>query len=554
MGKWLLKLVQLFNPIFRRQGIDVDRLYTIVELKLLMDTRRVYMSWKQGQQKDNKNHLTTILLLYGLFGVFMGVAIYSFPNVVTAMILFHSYVIFMMAMTLITDFSSVLLDTTDNQILLPRPINSKTLFMARLIHVLLYLLQFSVAICLVPVIATFVKYGATVGTGMIITSQLTVLLAVFLTYLLYLMVLRFSSEQKIKEIVTYFQIGMTLFFTIGYQLIPRMIDLEGLSASFTLKWYSFLIPPVWMAMALESLYELNFDTVHLVMLFLAVFVPLFLYWVMNKFLAPMFANQLASLNTESQASKKHPVVVESRQGFSGRLASVLCTSPVEKGAFELTWKITGRDKAFRLQFYPALGYIPIFLFIIIFNSGRNMGEQLDLLPDSNKFLFLIYLPLFAVASSLNIATFNENFQASWIYHSMPVKRPGELLSGNLKALVVKYFAPVYILFFGISLFIWGTPIIDDFILGLFNSLISLLVLSQFTEHFLPFSRQPNIKQQSGKFLQIILQMMIIGVLVIIHYFLLGRVYLQYGVAFLSLIGLWFMVKNLQAIDWTKISV
>src|SRR5678815_2391137 len=86
MGKWLLKLVKLFNPVFRRQGIDVDRLFTIVELKLLMDTRRVYMSWKQGQQKDNKNHLTTILLLYGLFGIFMGVAVYSFPTVITAMI------------------------------------------------------------------------------------------------------------------------------------------------------------------------------------------------------------------------------------------------------------------------------------------------------------------------------------------------------------------------------------------------------------------------------------------------------------------------------------
>ncbi|HTE28668.1 hypothetical protein [Flavitalea sp.] len=554
MGKWLLKLVQLFNPVFRRQGIDVDRLYTIVELKLLMDTRRVYMSWKQNQQKDNKNHLTTILILYGLFGVFMGVAVYSFPNLVTAMILFHSYVIFMMAMTLITDFSSVLLDTTDNQILLPRPVNSKTLFMARLIHVLLYLLQFSVAICLVPVIAIFVKYGALVGLGMIITSQLTVLLAVFITYLLYLLVLRFSSEQKIKEIVTYFQIGMTLFFTVGYQLIPRMIDLEGLSASFTLKWYSFLIPPVWMAMALESLYDYNFDLAHLTMLFLAVFVPLFLYWVLNKFLAPLFSKQLANLNNDSRVNKKQPVGIKSRKGFSGRLASLCCVTPVEKGAFELTWKMTSRDKAFRLQFYPALGYIPIFLFIIIFNGGRNMAEQFALLPDSNKFLWMIYIPLFAVASSLTIVTFNENFQASWIYHSMPVKRPGELLSGNLKALIAKYFLPVYLAFFGISLFVWGPAIIDDFVLGLFNSLISLLVLTQFTEHFLPFSRQPNVKQQSGKFLKIILQMLIIGVLVVIHYFLLDRVYIMYGVALLSLLGLWLMVKNLQAISWNKISV
>jgi len=555
MGKWLLKLVQLFNPLFRRQGIDVDRLYTIVEMKLLMDTRRVYMSWKQGQQKENKNHLTTILLLYSLFGIFMGVAIYSMPSLIIGMILFHSYVIFMMAMTLITDFSAVLLDTTDNQILLPRPINSKTLFMARLIHVLLYLLQFSVAICLVPIAVTFFRFGFPAGLGMIITSQLSVLLAVFLTYLLYLLVLRFSTEQKIKDIVTYFQIGMTLFFTIGYQLIPRMIRVEQLSATFTVHWYSYLIPPVWMAMALDSIYALNFDAVHVVMLILAISIPLLLYWIMSRFLAPSFAKQLANLNNDSEPAKKKVAgVVKQRRSISTRLATVFCINSVERGAFQLTWKITGRDKTFRLQFYPALGYIPIFVFIIIFSAGKNINNELAMLSYSNKFLWLIYIPLFAVASSIPLVTYNENFQASWIYHSMPVSKPGYLLSGNLKALVVKYFLPVYLAFFVFALFVWGPAIIDDFILGLFNSLVSLLVLSRLSERFLPFSRQPNAKQQSGKFLQVILQMLIIALLVLIHFLMLDRTYIMYAFAALSFIILWFMVKNLQGIAWNKISV
>jgi hypothetical protein len=553
MSKWLLKIVKLFNPIFRRQGVDIDRLYTIVELKLLMDTRRVYMSWKQRQQKENKNHLNTVLLLYGLFGIFMGFAIYQVP-LVPGMILLHSFIIFMMAMTLITDFSSVLLDTTDNQIIVPRPVNNKTVFMARLIHILLYLFQFSIAICLMPVISVFWKYGITTGTTLILTSQLTVILAVFFTYILYLLILRFSNEEKIKDIVSYFQIGMTVFFALGYQLIPRLLEFTNLTASFEPRWYSFLLPPVWMAMALEGVHMLNFDRIHIIMFIMALVFPLILFWVMNKYLAPGFSRKLEALGTDSRSDKKPVTDVKGKKGMSALISRIVCSSKLEQGAFEITWKITARDKTFRLQFYPSLGYIPIFIFILVFNGGRNMEEVLQTLPDSNKFLMLIYLPLFSVATSFSIVTFNENFQASWVYHSMPVAKPGHILSGSWKSMIVKFFLPVYLLFFIIALFIWGPGVADDYVLGLCNSLLSLAAVAYLSDHYLPFSRQANVKEQSGKFLNMIIQMFVVGLLVLVHYFLLAYPWIMFAVAVVSAVGCWFMVKNLQLISWKKISV
>ncbi|RYF98504.1 MAG: hypothetical protein EOO02_18785, partial [Chitinophagaceae bacterium] len=471
MGKWLLRLVRIFNPLFRRQGVDVNLLYPIVELKLLMDTRRVYMSWRQKQQSENKNHLLYTLLLYALFGILMGVSVLQLP-LMPAMIILHSFIIFMMAMTLVTDFSSVLLDTADNQIILPRPVNSKTLFMARLIHVLIYLLQFSLSICLAPIICGFIAYGPVAGIVLIITTQLTVLLAVFFTYILYLTILRFSNEQKIKDIVSYFQIGMTLFFAFAYQVVPRIMDYSSLMVSFSPKWYSFLIPPVWMAMTIEAVAEFEFDLVHIAMIILALVVPLLLFWLMNKYLVPSFTRKLEALNTDSSVQQTAQPEVRVRKGLADTMAPVFCQSPVERGAFSTTWRITGRDKSFRLQFYPALGYIPIFIFLLIFNGGRDVGNVMANLPETNKFLILIYLPLFTVASSLSIVTFNENFQASWIYHSMPLGKPGFILSGALKAMIVKFFLPVYLLFFVISAFVWGWDVVDDYLMGLFNSLVS----------------------------------------------------------------------------------
>jgi len=553
MGKWLLKLVRWFNPVFRKQGVDTDLMYAIVELKLLMDTRRVYMSWKQGQQKENKNHLTFILIMYGLFGLFMAVTIVQMP-LMPSMILFHSFIIFMMAMTLVTDFSSVLLDTADNQIILPRPVNSKTLFMARLIHVMIYLLQFSIAISGIPIIAGFITYGPIAGVMLIITSQLTVLLAVFFTYILYLTILRFSNEQRIKDIVSYFQIGMTLFFAFAYQIIPRLLDFADMTVSFTPKWYSFLLPPVWMATAMESIYTLNFDKIHIAMLALAIAGPLVLFWVMNRYLAPGFSKRLEALNTDSQVQQKQSVTARQHKGISEALSKMFCSSPVERGAFEVTWKITGRDKAFRLQFYPALGYIPIFIYLLVFNGGRNFSETVNSLPESNKFLMLIYIPLFTIASSFSIVTFNDNFQASWIYHSMPLDRPGHMLAGTMKAMIVKFFFPVYLLFFVISVFVWGPHVIDDFIMGLCNSLVSLIAIGLFSQHYLPFSRQPNVKQQSGKFLNLLIQAIVIGILVLVHFLVIDKPWLMSAVALTTAVTFGFMVKKLQSIAWTKISV
>ncbi len=554
MGKWLLRFVRLLNPLFRRQGVDVDRLYAIVELKMLMDTRRVYMNWKQGQQRDNKNHLTTALVLYSLFGLFMSIAIFQIPSIVMAMVIFHAYIIFMMAMTLITDFSAILLDTTDNQILLPRPVNSKTLFLARVIHVLLYLFQFSLAVCLAPILVVFYKFGWLTGMGAVITSQLTVVIAVFFTYILYLLMLRFSTEQRLKDIVTYFQIGMTLLFTIGYQVIPRMVDMDALTGTFTLHWYSYLLPPVWMALALEALNEPNFDLIHIAMILLSVGSPIVLFRVMNNYLAPAFAALLANLNNQNEKAMIPARSARSGRALSSRLSGVFCSSAVERGAFDITWKITARDKAFRLQFYPSLGYIPVFVFLIVFNGGRDMEQQLQALPTSTKFLWLIYLPLFSIAGSLSVITFNENFQASWLYHSLPVNRPGMILSGALKAMIVKFFLPVYFVFFCISVYIWGLPVMDDFLYGFVSSLLSLFSLSMLSDHYLPFSRQPNVKQQSGKFIQVLLQVIIVAILVGIHFLLLREALVMYAVILLCTGVVVIMVKNLQAIKWNKISV
>jgi ABC-2 type transport system permease protein len=553
MDKIILRLVLFCSKILVTQGVDFERLKIIAETKVLMDRRRVYMNWKQSQQKENSNPLLITLIIYTFLGLLIGSIVFAFKSLILSMIFIHAYVLFMMAMTVITDFSSVLLDTADNQIILPKPVNSKTLFVARLVHILVYLLQFTIALAVFPILFIFIKFGIITGFASIVTILLTVAFAVFITYLLYAVILRFSNEQKVKDIVGYFQIFMTVFFAVGFQILPRLINFSQLEASFTLHTYSYFLPPVWMALTLDALYNFNFDGIHLIMIFCAFAVPVFTFWLMIKYLAPAFARKLAALNNDGAVKKIITGIKQQSKSISEKISGIICSSKTESGSFEMVWKITGRDKNFKLQFYPSLAYILVFIFIFVFKSGQNVSTSWQNLPETKMFLFFIYLPMFSLASSLGIITTHENFQASWIYQSMPIEKPGYLISGGLKAILSKFFILIYLLMFCFAFYVWGIAITDDFVLGFFNNIFLILLLINLQDHYLPFSRQLNTKQQSGKFVQAMLQMIIIAVIVGLHYLIIPFPWLTYCLMPISIFGCYYLIKRIQNLNWLKIS-
>ncbi|MEJ7626788.1 MAG: hypothetical protein WKF35_07995 [Ferruginibacter sp.] len=553
MDKWILKAMLGFIKIFSKKDVDFERLKIIAETKVLMDRRRAPASFRQKQRKEPKNPLLITLIIYTILGIFMSLMIIFIKSFMVSMIFLHAYLLFIMAMTLITDFSSVLLDTTDNQIILPKPVNSRTLFLARVVHILTYLLQFTIALTVFPLAVTFVKFGILSGILLSATLLLTVAFSMFFTYLLYGLILRFGNEQKIKDIVGYFQIFMTVFFAVGYQVIPRLINFENLNYTFTLYWYSYLLPPVWMAMALDAMHQFNFDSIHLLMIFCAFVIPVFCTWLMIKYLAPSFSRKLAALSNNNEAAKKNVTGKKFSKDLSEKLSRVMCVTQTESAGFEKVWKMTGRDKNFKLQFYPSLAYLLVFAFIFVFKSGKNISEIWNTLSSTKMFLWFVYLPMFSIASSLSIVAFHENYLASWIYQSTPITKPGEIISGMLKALMLKFFVPVYFILFIFSLYVWGYIIIDDFILGFFNNVLIYLLMASLSRHYLPFSRQPAIKEQAGKFVQIILQFLIIALLIGTHYLALKIYWLPGALIPFSIVTAYLLLKKIQQLPWLKIS-
>ncbi|HZI25212.1 MAG TPA: hypothetical protein VFD46_09055, partial [Chryseolinea sp.] len=297
MEKYLLRILDLFAWVFRLAKIDYDKLRAIVSTKLMMDNRRQLVAYRRKGKKEPTNTFVLTLFFYSLFGGFVALAMYNVPSFILSMLVFFTYIMVMISMTLITDFSSILLDTSDNTIILPRPVDSRTLFAARITHILLYLGQLAIGLSLIPAIVVFITYGGVLLLLFCMMVFLSIITAVFLTNGLYLLIMQFATEEKLKTIINYFQIVMAIVIMAGYQILPRMIErIEIKTFVFQIQWWSFFLPPVWMAGALEAFQYQRYDYGYLALILCALVLPLTGMFVVNKYLSPLFNKKIASMS------------------------------------------------------------------------------------------------------------------------------------------------------------------------------------------------------------------------------------------------------------------
>src|SRR5687768_14679092 len=240
-----------------------------------MDNRRHVVSYNSRNKKEPHSTFVVTLFLYTIVGGLVAFAMYRIPSFMFSMIVFFSYIMVMVSMTLITDFSSILLDTSDNTIVLPRPVDGRTLFASRLTHILLYLGQLALGLSIIPAMVVAIQYGGVLLFFFVLAIVLAICAAVFITNGLYLVIMQFATEEKLKSIINYIQIFMAVAIMGGYQILPRMMErMDMRTFVYEIQWWSFLLPPVWMAGAMEAIQFDMFDNAHIGLTASAIILPL----------------------------------------------------------------------------------------------------------------------------------------------------------------------------------------------------------------------------------------------------------------------------------------
>jgi ABC-2 type transport system permease protein len=468
--------------------------------------------------------------------------------------MYYTMFLFLLSLMLITDFSTVLIDTRDKYIVLPQPVNDRTLFLSRMLHIFIYLFRIVLPMSLPGWISVGLIFGWKAAVWFPVPLLLLVFIALFVVIAVYLIMLRIASAEKFKETLSYFQIAFSIVL-FAFYLIPRTMDAAVLRQfDITHHIWAPATPPYWLAATYSWIAPLTEDHPLIPYLGLLAFaLPALCLWATVKFLAPQFAARLGGLDAiESGETNRTQQISQKGAGFYGRLAHLLNRRPEAQAGFIMAWIQTARSRTFKMKVYPMFAYVPIYFVYLMLQSRRPLREVWAELPHSGKHIILLYMCSIVMLQAFAFMGISEQYKAAWIYRAMPLKEPGAIMAGSFKVVWVKFFLPFFAAISVFVLAVWGLPAISDVLLALVNVTLFAACVARVSYRRFPFSKIDQAASSGSKFLRSLIGMLIPAALGVCHYFALHMLWLKCLFLVLSSILLWLVWDSYAHTDWAVI--
>jgi len=506
-----LQLLDKIQFLFKKIGVDYSVMRQILQVKLLMDERKTPTFYNQSAKKDQDQKFGYIksLWIYVLLGLILIPFIIIENNYLFGMSMAYGIIIFMVMTTLISEFSSVLLDVRDRTILLTKPISTKTVNAARVMHVLIYLTYLTIAITGIPLIVAFIKQGFFFGIITIVEIWLINIFVVVLTALFYIFILRFFDGEKLKDLINYVQIGLSLALMVGYQFLVRSFELVDLNFAFDFEWWSIFLFPMWFAAPYELLLNGNRSGLTIFFSTLSVVVPFISIWLYIK-LIPTFERNLEKLLSTSKSKK------EKKNRLKDFLLSLICSTNEERAFYRFASLMMKQEREFKLKVYPSLGFGLVLPFIFLFN---NINQESDY--SVSTWYLTIYFSMLIIPTSVFMLSHASNYKAAWIYQIFPLKDFTNLKKASLKAFLIKLFLPIYIILCVIFCFIYGMRIIPDLLAILVASWMYTVICYIGFGNRMPFSKPFNDISDSQGWKMLVL-LIPVAILAYVHHYMVSN--------------------------------
>lgn len=513
MVQFALFLVSLFKKPIQWLGVDFPQFEVLLRTKLTLDFRRGSSNLQTSGRK--KQTFFSQLLIYFVFGLLLSYLSFSIGDIMLSLTIFFSVIMASLAMTLISEFTSVLFDPRDNYILLPRPISPRTLLMLRLTHIQFYMGYIALALSLVSGIVVAVKYNLLALLLYFVAVGLSTWITLILTTFFYMLISKMVNAERFKDLITYLQIFLAVIIFGGYQLLPKLVDEAILkNASMTVHWWTCFYPPTWFAALVKlSLFTNNTTTV-LVLSSLALLIPVTGAVFLVRFLSKGFENILGeglsetAIPVKQEGNKRRKII---------NIKKLLCISDLETAGWNLAVATTKRDRKFKQSVYPSFGMMLIFVIIILKPDLKNLADSFQKMGDSSRYLLLIFMG-FMGNQAISQLPYSDTPEASWIYMALPLKQHGHLLTGAIKTMLVRFVLPGYLLITIPAFLIWGIDIFPQILLGGLGIVFTQLMIIKIQKMELPFTQKREMQEKGGKFITQMITLIPIG-------FLVGLVYL-----------------------------
>jgi len=377
---------------------------------------------------------------------------------------------------------------------------------------------------------------------------------------LYLVIMRLFSVQRINSIITSVQIGFSALLYGSFQILPSMLDMSEIeNIHLSEIRFVWLFPAYWLGCAWKFLSTLDMAPNLIVGAALSVVVPLMSVWLMAKYLAPSFMQKLSMMSgsgndqeEDKKRSKPDRRVSSDRLGMCSRLFT---SGEAEHQSYLLVGRMVSRNRDFKLKIYPMIGYIGVLFVLMVINKWDKIDFQnlnLETSGLKSSFLLTVYLSCIICISALYQLPYSDQYKAAWIYYSTPLGRPGVILTGAVKACMVKFYLPFVVIITLASLFLFGVSIVPNLVFGFSSVFLAILLYALFLSDKLPFSMPIKKAAENQSFFRNIAMIIFLPVFGIPQYFLFDYSWVLLGSSVVVWGGVLIAIKYIRAKQWAEL--
>ncbi|KJS70311.1 MAG: hypothetical protein JL56_17265 [Desulfotomaculum sp. BICA1-6] len=489
----VLKIIDLFSFFYRVMGVNYAVMRQILQIKLLMDRRRVPAVLASSGHKNEANAFNKSLLTYGFIGIIFVIFIFLPLPLFIKMNLTMGMIIFMVAMTMVAEFSTVLLDTKDKTILLSKPIDSRTVNAAKMTHIIINLLTIIVVMAGPSLVVGLFVHGFLFFVLLFGELLLVSGFILFLTSFFYFFMLLFFDGDRLRDVINYFQVVFSLVMMVGYQFIGRIYSFVDYDFVFVIKWWMYLLPSAWFAAPFSLVLESKVDD-HLVYLsLLGLLVPVLLWVLYFKFATGYFEKNLYKLDRAATRKRK---TLESKALKYKKLYSYIMPDTSENIFCRFAQNMISSERSLKLRLFPNLGlaaFLPLIMLINLLVGTDSVHQSLSYISHG-PFYLSIYITVFILSASITTMNSSEMYKGAWIYKALPIESPGVILRGALTGFVLKYLIPIYLFVCLLFTPLYGISLVPHILLIFLNMLLLIILIFRMSPKELPFSKG----MQSGR--------------------------------------------------------
>lgn len=508
---FVLKIIDIFKVFYEMLGVDYKIMRLIVQAKLTMDGRRVgnsFTSFEEGQKE--KNAFYSSLIVYGIIGVF-GIPIMLLDiSPVIKMSYYFGFFMVMILTSFVSDFSTVILDIHDKDIIGTKGVDLKTLNAAKITHIFIYISMLSLSISALTLV-TSLRYGVGFFSLLFISIILIDIFMIIVTALMYFIIIKLFSGEKLKDILNMFQIGFLLVFTLGFQVVGQSFNFIDFQIIYEPKWWNLLLPPMWFASNFSILDGGTTNNIIIGLRILSIVVPIISMFLYIKNV-PRFESSLQKLNDNTYKSKNK------KESFTYKVSKLICKDREERIFFNFVSDNLSKDREFKTRVYPSLAmaaFMP-FLMIIMSYDKQGISQYIDSLKDSSIYLSA-YFGVAISQNVLNMIQYSSEYEGSWIYEVVPIKDKSKIYSGMFKASIYKLVISVFGIIAVGYIFIFKLGVIKHLAIILLVNILVAMFTVRVNEKFLPFSKPHKTGGTTSDVSVVFKSMFFVGALALGHY-------------------------------------